>query len=269
MSDAKLTDQQFSYVNHLQLEQLLSVMRQITPHPEEHIFITTHHALEIWFKHLIFDMKRIIEHLSAGELTRANWLLKRAAEIMRLAEGHWTVLETMSAADFLEFRSYLTGASGMQSRQFRELEVMCGLCETAGEAYRQRVAKAWPGLAEGYPITLRKAFFAAVGNSDHSLVEIYRDRWKLFELFTLAENAFEFDRRFLSWRHSHILMVRRQIGMRTKGTGGTIGQDYLASTANFLFFPELWELRHELTLSAGGEVGGTGGGRLTSAPSGR
>ena len=254
MSEPKLTDQQFSYVQHLQLERLLSAMQPITPHPEEHIFVTTHHALEIWFKHLIFDMKRIIAHLEAGEMTRAIWLLKRAGEIMRLAEGHWTVLETMSAADFLEFRSYLTGASGMQSHQFRELEVMCGLCETAGDAYRDRVEKAWPGLTTLYPVTLRKAFFSAIEKSGHSLVEIYRDRWKLFELFTLVENLFEFDRRFLSWRHSHILMVRRQIGIRARGTGGTIGQDYLGSTATFQFFPELWELRHDLTLDAGGEV---------------
>lgn len=254
MPDPKLNEQQFSYVHHLQLDRLLSVLQQITPHPEEHIFITTHHALEIWFKHLIFDMKRIIGHLENSELTRANWLLKRAGEIMRLAEGHWTVLETMSAADFLEFRCHLTGASGMQSHQFRELEVMCGLCETAEQVYCDRVQKAWPGLIDAYPVTLRKAFFAAIERSGHSLVEIYRDRWKLFDLFSLAENAFEFDRRFLSWRHSHILMVRRQIGMRARGTGGTIGQDYLTSTSNFLFFPELWELRHDLTLDAGGEV---------------
>lgn len=254
MSDAELTEQQFSYMHHLQLDRLLSALQTITPHPEEHIFLTTHHALEIWFKQLIFDMKRTISHMEKGELAQANWLLKRAGEIMRLAETHWTVLETMSAADFLEFRTYLTGASGMQSRQFRELEVMCGLCETADEKYRQRVDAAWPGLITEYPTTLRQAFFAAVERTGRSLVEIYRDRWDLFELFTLAENAFELDRRFLSWRHSHVLMVRRQIGIRTRGTGGTVGQDYLASTTNYLFFPELWELRHELTLSSGGEV---------------
>lgn len=46
-------------------------------------------------------------------------------------------------------------------------------------------------------------------------------------------------------------MVRRQIGMRTRGTGGTVGQGYLASTSSYLFFPELWELRHADT---GGEA---------------
>ena len=56
-------------------------------------------------------------------LQRLACKLKRCGEILRLAENHWTVLETMSAADFQEFRPYLTGASGMQSRQFREVEV--------------------------------------------------------------------------------------------------------------------------------------------------
>ncbi len=31
---------QFDYAYHLQLDQLLTSLRQITPHPEEHLFIT-------------------------------------------------------------------------------------------------------------------------------------------------------------------------------------------------------------------------------------
>lgn len=254
MTDQPLNKDQFSYVSHLQLEKLLSVMKQITPHPEEHLFLTVHQALEIWFKHVIFDMRRIIAFLSEDKLPEANWLLKRIGEIMRLADSHWTVLETLSTADFHEFRPYLTGASGMQSRQFREVEVMCGLCEVADEAYRERVRNAWPGMIEEYPTTLRQAFFGVVERSKVPLVEIYRDRWDHFDLFTLCENAFELDRRFVTWRQNHVLMVRRQIGMRTRGTGGTFGKDYLASTLGYLFFPELWELRHEISQLHGAEV---------------
>jgi tryptophan 2,3-dioxygenase len=114
MSEQSLSKDQFSYVRHLQLDRLLSSMQQITPHPEEHLFITVHHALEIWFKHIIFDLRRIIPLIEADRLAEANWLLKRIGEIMRLADGHWTVLETLAAPDFHEFRPYLTGASGMQ-----------------------------------------------------------------------------------------------------------------------------------------------------------
>ena len=254
MSQPALNKDQFSYVSHLQLDTLLSAMKRITPHPEEHIFLTVHHALEIWFKHVVFDLKRIIAMLEEGRINEANWLLKRIGEIMRLADSHWTVLETLSAADFHEFRPYLTGASGMQSRQFREVEVTCGLAEIAGDDYRAHVRAAWPGMIEEYPVTLRRAFFRVVERAGVKLIDVYRDRWQRFDLFTLCENAFEIDRRFQSWRHNHVLMVRRQIGMRTRGTGGTYGRDYLASTLDYLFFPELWELRHEISAMHGAEV---------------
>jgi tryptophan 2,3-dioxygenase len=112
-------------------------------------------------------------------------------------------------------------------------------------------------MIEEYPITLRQAFFAAFERAGLSLLEVYRERWAHFELFTLAENALELDRRFQSWRYNHILMVSRQIGMRTKGTGGTFGKDYLAGTMGYLFFPELWELRHEIAALHGAEVAKT------------
>ncbi|MGE0315821.1 MAG: tryptophan 2,3-dioxygenase family protein [Lautropia sp.] len=245
---------QFDYIYHLQLDKLLSVMRPITTHPEEHVFVTVHHVLELWFKHLIYDLKRILALLDADDLAQANWLLKRVGEILKLAEAHWTVMETMSAADFAEFRGELTGASGMQSRQFREVEVMIGLCQTAGDEYVQRVEKIWPGLAASHPRTLRDAFFAVFERRGKTLLEVYRNRWIDHDLFQLAEHAFEIDRRFQSWRHNHILMVRRQIGIRARGTGGTFFKDYLAATTGYYFFPELFEFRNDLTKASGGEV---------------
>src|SRR5258707_15867367 len=77
MSEQSLSKDQFSYVRHLQLDRLLSSMQQIPPHREEHLFIPTHHALEIWFKHIIFDLRRIIPLIEAARLVKANWLLKR------------------------------------------------------------------------------------------------------------------------------------------------------------------------------------------------
>ena len=244
----------FSYAQHLQLDKLLSVMRPVTSHPEEHLFVTMHHVLELWFKHLIHDLGRIIALLDADDLAQANWLMKRVAEILKLAEAHWTVMETMSAADFAEFRGQLAGASGMQSRQFREVEVMIGLCETAGEDYVARTERLWPGLTTQHDRTLRRAFFDVYDRRGLGLLEVYRDRWRQHELFLLAEAAFEIDRRFQSWRHNHILMVRRQIGIRARGTGGTFFADYLATTTGYYFFPELFEFRNDLTQSAGGDV---------------
>ena len=246
--------QQFDYVHHLQLDKLLSVMRPVTAHPEEHLFVTVHHVLELWFKHVIFDLERIIALLDADDLAQANWLMRRIGEILKLAEAHWTVLETMSAADFAEFRGELTGASGMQSRQFRQVEVMIGLHQTAGDDYVARTEKLWPGLIAEHPVTLRDAFFGVFKRRGVTLQQVYHDRWRRHDLFQLAESAFEIDRRFQSWRHNHILMVRRQIGIRARGTGGTFFKDYLSTTTGYTFFPELFEFRNELTQEAGGEV---------------
>jgi tryptophan 2,3-dioxygenase len=260
MSDrSKATEQQddgpqFDYAYHLQLDHLLATLRPITDHPEEHLFVTVHHVLELWFKQIIYDLGRIREMLDEDRLPEAVWLMNRIAEILKLAEAHWPVLETMSAADFAEFRGNLTGASGLQSRQFRQVEVMLGLHEVAGDAYRQRVEAQWPGLIAEHPRTIRAAFFAAFARSGKTLLEVYRDRWRDHDLFRLAEAAFEIDRRFQSWRQNHILMVRREIGIRAKGTGGTFFRDYLATTTGYLFFPELFEFRNDLTEAAGGEV---------------
>jgi len=254
MSRTDTGDQRFDYVYHLQLDQLLTSMRQVTTHPEEHLFVTVHHVLELWFKHILFDLERVIALLQANDLPQANWLLRRIGEILKLAEAHWTVLETMSAADFAEFRGNLTGASGMQSRQFRQVEVMIGLHQTADNVYRERTEKLWPGLMAEHPVTLRDAFFGVYDRAGVSLLDVYRDRWNRHDLFQLAENAFEIDRRFQSWRHNHILMVRRQIGIRARGTGGTFFRDYLASTTAYCFFPELFEFRNDLTEASGGEV---------------
>lgn len=246
--------QQFDYAYHLRLDQLLSSLRQITPHPEEHLFLTVHHVMELWFKQLIFDLERLVPLLDEDRLAEANWLLQRMGKILNLAEAHWPVLETMTAADFAEFRQYLTGASGMQSRQFRQVEVMIGLHQTAGEEYCARTRALWPGMIEQHPRSVRDAFFAVFERAKISLVQVYSQRWQAHDLFRLAENAFEIDRSFQSWRQRHILMVRRQIGIRARGTGGTFFRDYLSTTSGYCFFPELFELRNELTEAAGGEV---------------
>lgn len=102
----------------------------------------------------------------------------------------------MSAADFAEFRSDLTRASGMQSRQFRVVEIMIGLHQTAEDEYVTRTEALWPGLIAEYPRTLRDAFFQVFDRASVSLLQVYRDRWAQNELFQLAENAFEIDRRF-------------------------------------------------------------------------
>ena len=66
-----------------------------------------------------------------------------------------------------------------------------------------------------------------------------RDRYQL------AEKLVDLDDALLTWRHKHVVTVERIIGRR-RGTGGTEGAAYLASTLTKRCFPELWSLRTKL-----------------------
>ena len=51
----------------------------------------------------------------------------RVNKILEVLVKQLDILETMTALDFLDFRNYLSPASGFQSHQFRKIEVMLGL----------------------------------------------------------------------------------------------------------------------------------------------
>ena len=61
----------------------------------------------------------------------------------------------------------------------------------------------------------------------------------------IREKLLDHDETFAHWRARHVLMVERQIGSKT-GTGGSSGVEYLRSTLDKRFYPELWEVRSQL-----------------------
>ena len=76
-------------------------------------------------------------------------------------------------------------------------------------------------------------------------LEVYRDTERWWPLYQLAEKLVDLDDALLTWRHKHVVTVERIIGRR-RGTGGTEGVAYLASTLTRRCFPELWSLRTKL-----------------------
>ncbi|MTB50864.1 tryptophan 2,3-dioxygenase family protein [Lewinella sp. W8] len=62
-------------------------------------------------------------------------------------------------------------------------------------------------------------------------IMLYRDFPLLQQPFLLIDTLIEIDQLLASWRHRHMTMVRRMIGMRM-GTGGTSGKGYLHGAAN-------------------------------------
>ncbi len=101
---------------------------------DEMLFIIIHQAYELWFKQILFELDlvrnifiqdRINEN--APDMSNVVHKLKRIVKILELINQQVSVLETMTALDFLEFRNYLLPASGFQSKQFRLIEAKLGL----------------------------------------------------------------------------------------------------------------------------------------------
>ena len=57
-------------------------------------------------------------------------------------------------------------------------------------------------------------------------IMLYRDFPVFQTSYRILDNLVEIDHQMAGWRHKHLVMVRRMIGMRT-GTGGTSGSGYL------------------------------------------
>ncbi|TMC89519.1 MAG: tryptophan 2,3-dioxygenase, partial [Chloroflexi bacterium] len=79
-----------------------------------------------------------------------------------------------------------------------------------------------------------------------SLAEIYihADRYPL--LMAFAEALTDYDEVFQIFRSQHFKLAQRMIGPGSIGTGGT-PMDLLERTLKDVFYPELWEVRNQLT----------------------
>ena len=66
------------------------------------------------------------------------------------------------------------------------------------------------------------------------------------ELHRLADLLIEWDERIVTWRVRHFVVVERIIGGAVVGTQGT-PVEVLGKLIHKRFFPDLWELRNELT----------------------
>jgi tryptophan 2,3-dioxygenase len=236
-----------SYGSYLKIPELLALQEGMTEAHDELLFIVVHQAYELWFKVLLHELEAARDAMFGGEAFAALHSLRRVKVVERLLVEQIEVLETMSPADFLAFRSELAPASGFQSVQFRELEFLSGLKNPAYlkrlEADTEERSRLERRLAEP---TIWDGFLALLERSGSpSLAEVIHNRREHAELFDVAESLLDHDEAFALWRSRHVLMVERQIGGKT-GTGGSTGAEYLRTTLDKRFFPALWEVRSEL-----------------------
>ena len=274
------TETGLSYGEYLKVPELLALQQpQSEPvHHDEMLFIIIHQAYELWFKQILHEMESTRQSMRLGKILRAAHTMKRVHAIMELLVKQIHILETMTPAEFLQFRDKLNPASGFQSLQFRELEFLAGLKNEkhigifkAQPELAARLQKRLdePSLRETYFELLRDLGYPLPDTTDlgtqaeldesedgpehgqvmASLIEIYQNPDNNLPLYLLSETFVEFDLQLDLWREHHVRVVERSIGFK-RGTGGSSGVGYLRSTTGRRCFPFLWEVRTYLKKDA-------------------
>ena len=245
-----------TYTSYLRVDDLLALQRPRSEEHDEILFIVIHQVYELWFRQILWELDHVVELLDADASVRAQHSLARVLRILKVLVGQLDVLETMTPLEFLSFRDRLDSASGFQSLQFREIEVLVGMAdpemitdalagpETPGRArLAARVGR--PDLWDALVAHLGRVGHSPSGSDDDAvqemLVEVYRHDPASAEL---CERFVDLDEGFQEWRYRHLKMVQRTIGTRG-GTGGSDGAAYLASTMRAAF-PHLWAIRTKL-----------------------
>lgn len=257
-----------TYADYLKLDTLLSLQmpRSTPPEHDEMLFIVIHQTYELWFRQLLHEFEKVKADFTAGDLYGAIHTLKRCRTIMKTLVGQIDILETMTPMSFTSFRDRLDTASGFQSVQYREFEFSLGYKRPEMLKYQPEGSPARATLqarlrerslydhfydflitrGAAIPDEVRKRSpelgTQASEDVQREILQLYKtspDVAILFELMT------DFDEGTQEWRYRHVKLVERTIGAK-KGTGGSLGVEFLKRSLFLSAFPDLWAIRHEL-----------------------
>jgi tryptophan 2,3-dioxygenase len=210
------------YERYLRTEELLALQKDAGEwvHRDELLFQSVHQSSEIWLKLVWNVVEESARLVGEDDLPAAIRLLRRANDCMKLVTQALDMLEHMSPWEYTEVRKVLGHGSGFDSPGFREI---------------RRVT---PPLGE--------AFHEARDRAGLSLIDVYVRGREFEDLYNLAEQLIEFDERVIVWRVRHFKVVQRVIGAGVVGTQGT-PVEVMGRLIHKSFFPELWNVRNDLT----------------------
>lgn len=258
-----------SYGGYLKLGVLLSAQQPRSSHHDEMMFIVQHQTSELWMKLMIHELQAAIANVRADSLEPCFKILARVKQIQRQLFEQWSVLETLTPSEYLQFRDALGPASGLQSFQFRAIEFLLGnknadrvalhafdasikgflddllrtpslydeflryLARRGMPVPAARVERDWTRRYEAHPGVV-KVFKT-----------IYEDPKAWWAEYDMCEKLVDVEENFQLWRFRHVKTVERVIGFR-RGTGGSAGMPFLRKTLDTVLFPELIAVRTEI-----------------------
>jgi tryptophan 2,3-dioxygenase len=128
-----------TYWDYIKVEELLGLQGGLPGDEaalgnDEVLFIVVHQIDELWFKLALRELvaaRDLLDQNPVPETALAGTVrsLRRLTAIMEHAAAHFGLMETMTTRDYLGFRDKLMPASGFQSAQLREIEILLGLRE--------------------------------------------------------------------------------------------------------------------------------------------
>lgn len=210
------------YEKYIRTDELLALQKrpeEMTCHDELQ-FQVMHQVAELWMKLIAHEVDRAAALLRDDQPAGASATLRRIGRIQRCLLQQLDLLDTMSPRDYMTIRAGLGRGSGQESPGFRTM------LRIPGDVM-------WPAA---------EAFLARRGVT---LREIYEKPDQHHELYAVCEGLVDYDQLLQIWRHRHLMLVYRIIGVGTPSLKGK-PSDLLAHGMKQRFFPRLWAVRDEL-----------------------
>ncbi|MCH6230732.1 tryptophan 2,3-dioxygenase [Microbacterium sp. CFH 31415] len=260
-----------SYGGYLDLGTLLAAQRPLSDpeHHDELLFIIQHQTTELWLKLVLHELGAACRLLREDNLAPALKCIARVKHIQKTLTEQWSVLATLTPAEYAQFRGVLGNASGFQSAQYRAVEFTLGNKNAAmlrvfdaDPAAHELVERALlaPSLYDeflgmlarsGYPIPAEvlgrdvTQAWTFAPELVPMFADIYADPQQHWAAYETCEELVDLEDNFQLWRFRHLKTVERIIGFKT-GTGGSSGVPFLQRALQLTFFPELFAVRTEI-----------------------
>lgn len=219
------------YERYLNTKALLSCQKEFTEfcNGDELQFQIVHQVEELWMKLIGYTLLDIDDYLQQENTHRVVTLFRRVHTALHLMISQLALLETMSPREYQEIRLRLGNGSGQESPGYRTLLKMS--------------APLWQSFKTHY-----------LDAHGLTVEKIYNSEYNHGDPYVVAEALAEFDELFQRFRYCHVQLIQRTIGLHSKSLKGR-PVDRLKEGGWATFFPELWEIRSQMTDTWGSEYG--------------
>ncbi|NDI37121.1 hypothetical protein [Chengkuizengella sediminis] len=204
---------------------------------DEYMFIRCLQSLETIFSIVVKGFQTCHSQIKFQKFKESIAAMEMLKAIFDCGPALFRVVMMMEKDNFAAFRIYTEGASAIQSKQYKMIEIL------AAEPLKERLNS--PAF-DSVPSIKKDYLEGNISNFETYMRDYLTDesicKQPIFEEWIMCMKRFE--ETFISWNNMHFKMAVKMIG-NEQGTGYTLGPSYLEKYASRKLFPFLHE--NELT----------------------